>query len=570
MNRYEHTRRGFLEMVGMGAAAAAMPGALYAGPARRKPNIVLVLTDNQSYYELSAHGHKHVRTPRIDALAAEGVDFTNFHAAPYCSPSRSSLMTGRYAMRAGVHNTIGGFCILNRGERTAADLLKKAGYKTAIFGKWHLGHSHLYRPEQRGFDEVFVMRGGFIGQMQDYIGNSYVDGTYEHNGKACRTRGHSTDILFGRAMEFIDANKERPFFAFISTPAVHDLAPHAKTRDRMAAGGRLEGVSKRDANLFSGIENIDDNVGRVLDQLKRLGLSDNTMVIVATDQGMYGRGHPEGAKMNSAQGYDSRHHVFCLIRYRPWQGKSHRSDALAGMVDLMPTMLEAAGIRAPRNLDGRSLRPLLEGRTAWADDRKLITQCPRGRERRKNVNVSVKTQKWRLVNGSKLYDAQNDWLQRTDVAAAHRDVVSKLQAHYEQFWSSLLPVNELLPLQVLPGPNAAVSRLDAHYWYKGDQPFRQSQLKGHSNGTWAVEVARNGLYQFELRRYPRDAPKAIGASQASLTVGAKTVAAKINRSDASATLELALTRGTYDMTATFDNGQWGAYFVYVCYAGSTD
>jgi len=213
-----------------------LSAAFYAAAAQ-KPNIVLILTDNQSYYELSAHGHKVVQTPRIDALAAEGVDFTRFYAAPYCSPSRGSLMSGRYSLRSGIHNTIGGFCILRKGEKTVADYLKSAGYRTGIFGKWHLGHSYDYQPKYRGFEEVFVHRGGFIGQMQDYIGNGYVNGTYEHNGKDVKTKGHSTDVLFRRGMDFIEANKDRPFFAFISTPAVHDFKPHAGARERMIKRG---------------------------------------------------------------------------------------------------------------------------------------------------------------------------------------------------------------------------------------------------------------------------------------------------------------------------------------------
>lgn len=569
MNRYRHTRRDFLRAISVGAAVSVTPKLLSAAPPTQKPNIVLVLTDNQSYYELSSHGHNYVRTPRIDALAAQGVDFSNFYAAPYCSPSRGSLMTGRYSLRSGIHNTIGGFCILNRREHTVADHLKKAGYKTGIFGKWHLGHSYPYQPERRGFDEAFVMRGGFIGQMQDYIGNSYVDGVYEHNGKDCKTRGHSTDVLFGKAAEFIKTNKDNPFFAFISTPAVHDFAPHAKTRERMIRRKGLEELSKSKLNLFSGIENIDDNVGKVLEQLDRLKLSDKTMVIVATDQGMYGRGNPKGVKLNSAQGYDSRHHVFCIVHYPPWQGRRHESNALAGMVDLMPTMLDAAGIPIPRNVDGRSLRPLLAGQAAWTDDRKLIIQCPRGRERKKNVNVSVKTQRWRLVNGSGLYDAQGDWRQKTDVAADNPKVVARLTAHYEEFWGSLPPVSQVLPVQVLTGPNGLETRLDAHYWYKGDQPFRQGQLKGQFNGTWAVEAPRDGLYQFDLRRYPKDAPKAIGATKATLTVGSQSVTASMDASDVSATLELALTKGVYDMTTSFNNAQWGAYFVYVRHTGPT-
>ncbi len=538
-----------------------LSAAFYAAAAQ-KPNIVLILTDNQSYYELSAHGHTIVQTPRIDALAAEGVDFTQFYAAPYCSPSRGSLMTGRYALRSGIHNTIGGFCILRKGEKTVADYLKSAGYRTGIFGKWHLGHSYDYQPKYRGFEEVFVHRGGFIGQMQDYIGNGYVDGTYEHNGKDYKTEGHSTDVLFRRGMNFIEANKDRPFFAFISTPAVHDFKPHAGARERMIKRGVSEDL--KHLSLLSGVENLDDNVGYVLDQLDRLKLSDTTLVIVATDQGMYGRGHPEGIKLNSAQGYDPRHHVFCMLRYPPWQGEHHSSDALAGMVDLMPTILDAAGIDIPKNVDGRSLRPILSGQSDWQDDRTLIVQCPRGRERAREKNVSVKAGRWRLVNGSKLYDVDKDWLQKHDVAAEHPEVVAKLKAKYDVFWNSLPSVEDVRPVILISGPDVKEVRLDTHAWYKGDQPFRQGQIKGKFNGTWIIDVPADGRYRFELRRYPKDAPAAIGATKASLTIGASIVSVSVEASDVSVPIEISLKKGVYDMTSMLDDDpSWGAYFVYV-------
>ena len=200
---------------------AILSSPLFASLAGESPNVLLILTDNQSFYELSCHGHEKVETPNIDQLAAESVDFMNFHAPPFCSPSRTEMLTGRYALRAGVHNTVGGVSILHRNEATLANYLGAAGYRTAIFGKWHLGYSYPYHPNERGFDEAFVHGGGGIGQMEDYYGNDHMNATWDHNGAMVESEGYSTDVLFQRAANFIKSSGDKPFFCFISTPATH-------------------------------------------------------------------------------------------------------------------------------------------------------------------------------------------------------------------------------------------------------------------------------------------------------------------------------------------------------------
>ena len=323
------------------------------------PNIVFILTDNQGYHELGCHGHETVKTPRIDAFSEECVDFTNFHAPPFCSPSRGLLLTGEYALRSGVHDTIGGVSILHKDKKTLANYLGDAGYRTGIFGKWHLGTSYPYAPRYRGFQEAFVHGGGGIGQLEDLYGNRHLNASYWHNGEVVKSEGFSTDILFGEAMKFIETNRERSFFAFISTPATHKpWQPHPDVAERIkrraSGGGEV-----KDLSLLSMIENIDDNVGKVLDQLDRLKLRDNTIVVVATDQGMRSRGAPANDPENPKSNViDERHHVFFMLRYPPLTQSPGRNDALTGMVDVAPTLLDLCGIDVPDEFDGRSLRPL--------------------------------------------------------------------------------------------------------------------------------------------------------------------------------------------------------------------
>ena len=533
--------------------------------AESKPNVLLILTDNQSYFELGCHGHPHVKTPRIDALAKEGVDFGNFHAPPFCSPSRAAMLTGRYAMRSGIHNTIGGVSILHRDEKTVADHLKKAGYRTGVFGKWHLGYSYPYLPQWRGFDEVFVHGGGGIGQLEDYFGNDHLDATFLHNGVFEPSKGFSTDVLFGQAMTFIEENRERPFFCYVTTPATHrPWQAHPEAAKRIEERG--ERHSHNDLALYSMIENIDENVGRILDQLERLELTRNTLVILATDQGT------RRERVHKELAYDEYHRVFCMMRYPELTGtNAHRSTALCGMIDIAPTILDLCGVDPIAPLDGRSMLPLLRGQKRWNDDRAIVIQCPRGRERARWKNAAVKTQRWRYLEGTKLFNVESDPGQREDVAAGHPEVVARLDKIYDAFWNSLPPAETLRSYHLLGAEEAPEVRLNAMDWYKGASPWHQLHMpKFSGNGTWPVEVAQEGRYRFELRYHPREAPKPLGAVTASIQVGEQTHQTSLEQDAECAVLELTLKKGRYDLDTTLipaegsrHKAPWGALFVYV-------
>ena len=546
-------------------------------PAQNRPNVLLILTDNQSYFELSCHGHEQLQTPNIDRLAAESVDFQNFHAPPFCSPSRAELLTGRYSLRSGIHNTVGGVSILKAEEATLANYLGGAGYRTAIFGKWHLGYSHPYLPYERGFDEAFVHGGGGIGQMEDHYGNNHMDATWNHNGTMVPSEGFSSDVLFSEASRFIKNSGDDPFFCFISTPATH--TPY-QTEPKAMARIKARGVeaSDGDLKLYSMIENIDDNVGRLMTQIDDWGLRDNTLVIFATDQGVNDRGAPEprftGKREIHNVGYDEKHAVFCMMRYPPLT-KAYANDAITGMVDVAPTILDLCGLPQPTAMDGRSLRPLLAGAHRWEDDRRLIIQCPRNRYREKWINAAVKTQKWRLVGNDELYDIENDWSQLNNVAKKHPEVVESLSAHYQRFWNTLPPASDLLSRHVLGAPEAPDVRLVCMDWYLGANPWHQLHLtRTKENGVWAVDVERDGRYRFELRWYPREAPKAIGAIGASIRVGPVYKQRSTKESDEKVVFELNLQAGNHDLETAFQLPQtanqlksFGAYFLYVSYVG---
>ncbi|MDC0270227.1 sulfatase-like hydrolase/transferase [bacterium] len=525
----------------------------------KPPSVVYILSDNQSYYEMGCHGHAQIKTPHIDRFAEQSVEFTHFYAPPYCSPSRAVILTGQHAMRSGVFTTIAGRAIMHRDQTTLPDILKKNGYSTGIFGKWHLGFSYPHRPKDRGFDEVFIHRGGGVGQMEDYYGNSHYDTTFIHNDKVTSSKGFSTDTLFDRAMDYVEAKNDQPFFCFVSTPVTH--SPHHGPKD-LVAELKAAGV-KGDLGLFAQVQNLDTNIGRMLDKLDALGLSENTIVIYASDQGMNDRGAPHGGNRLGIP-YDPAQHVPFFIRVPG--AKPQVCERLAGMIDFFPTILDFCGVDIPENSDGVSLKPLVLGKASeYPKDRRLIIQCPRGRVASKWKNSSVKTERWRLVDGEKLYDIKADPRQKTDVAVAHGEVVKKLRANYETYWASLPDQATTLSRHLIGAKECPQVMLNGMDWYAGGAPWARSHFGRPGNGKWAVSIVADGRYEFECRRFPREADKAMEQAHVRIQVGNVTSEVDIAGDATFARFELDLKAGDYDLQTWLSNGgkPMGALFVYI-------
>jgi hypothetical protein len=425
--------------------------------------------------------------------------------------------------------------------------------------------AYPHRPQDRGFDEVFMHGGGGIGQLEDYYGNSHYDPTFVHNGEVVHTEGYSTDVLFDRAMDWIDKQAGKPFFCLLSTPAVH--APHQGPKD---ANGRNTG-------LHGMIENFDMNVGRMMETLDRLELSESTVLIYASDQGSRYRGAPSGRE-NVGIAHDASHHVPFMVRLPGGRPRIDRN--LTGMIDFVPTVLDLCGVEAPDNLDGVSLKPLLFGDgDAYPGDRTMIVQCPRERDARKWKNVSVKMGNWRLVSGKKLYDTRTDPKQKQNVAEAHPEIVQRLSRVYEDFWSSLPDQSQTLSHHLVGAGECPEVALNGMDWYKGAQPWTTGAMEGapqkrrNQNGAWAVTIARKGTYRFELRRFPREANKPIGLSRARIKIGNLAEEKGFEKNATSVSFDLDLEPGDYDLQTWLgaEPGSamnYGALFVYVSRSGS--
>ncbi|MHC4201751.1 MAG: arylsulfatase, partial [Planctomycetota bacterium] len=480
----------------------------------RKPNVVLVITDDQGYGDLGCHGNPVISTPNLDELHGVSFRLANFHVGPTCAPTRAGLMTGRYCNCTGVWHTIAGRSLIRRDEVTMGDVFRAGGYRTGIFGKWHLGDNYPFRPHDRGFDEAVVHGGGGVSQTPDYWGNDYFDDTYFNKGAEQKFEGYCTDVWFDLAMRFIERNKDRPFFCYLSTNAPH--GPYL-VADSYSAPYR-DKVPLDRANFFGMITCIDDNMARLRAKLKGLGLERDTILVFVTDNGSSGgstldrdqfvvEGYNAGMRGKKGSEYDGGHRTPLFLH---WPGggfdRGRDIDELTANIDVLPTLAELCGIKGPDpdRVQGRSLVPLLKGEP-WPE-RTIVTDSQRIAHPEKWRKSATMTDRWRLVNGKELYDIREDPEQRTDVAADHPEVVEELRGHYEKWWELVSErFDEPIPVIVGSGEEE-LTDLTGHDWHNDecDCPWSQGHIRKGPvvNGYWDIDVAKAGEYSFELRRWP--------------------------------------------------------------------
>lgn len=487
-------RRDFLKIA---PAAAAMRS---AGAAPGRPNVIVILADDQGYGDLSCHGHPVLKTPNLDRLHGESVRFTDFHSAPMCTPTRGQLLSGLDALRNRATSVTAGRALLRRDVSTLADRFGVAGYATGIFGKWHLGDNYPYRPMDRGFQEAAYHLGFGMSSAPEFE-NDYFDGRYLHNGVPKRFRGYCTDWWFGRAMTWMEERSaaHRPFVCYLPTNTPHTPQWVA---DEFSQPYRRP---KLPADYYGMIANLDMNFGRLEKFLAASGLKENTIVVYLSDNGGTA-GVPvfnAGMRGRKSQLYEGGHRVPCFVR---WPGGRLRApgdvDVPAQMQDLLPTLLELCGVPAVASaLDGRSLAGPLRGGGALAD-RMLVVQYG---QVLKKWDACVIWNKWRLISGTELYDLRTDPGQKQDVAAANADVVLRMRGHYERWWSDVHPaIDDFCPISI-GAPQADPVALTSSDWESvyADNPVHVlTAAGGPRGGPWNVQVERDGEYEIAVSRWP--------------------------------------------------------------------
>jgi arylsulfatase A-like enzyme len=560
------TNRDFARPEGSGPPARVRAGAppVAGFSAKPRPNIILVMTDDQGYGDVGAHGNTLLRTPHLDRLHGESVRLTDFHVDPTCSPTRAALLTGRYATRTGVWHTVMGRSLLAPEETTLADVLAANGYRTGIIGKWHLGDNFPLRPQDRGFEEVLIHGGGGIGQTPDYWGNDYFDDHFlDHDGNWRPFAGYCTDVFFDEALRFLERERGRPFFLYLATNVPHGPF-RVPGRHRQHYLDR--GVPEPMASFYGMIENFDDNLGRLRARLQELGLADNTIFLFLTDNGTAAgapravpadqtppawNGFNAGMRAQKGSAYEGGHRVPCFLHW-PAGGLAEGRDVnrLTAHFDLLPTLVDLAGLEfTPKlPLDGRSLAPLLRDLGADGPDRTLFVHVQREEIPPKWRNSAVLFQHWRLVNGTELYDLRADPGQQLDVAAAQPDIIARLRTEYEAWWRGLEPAfDRLVPLVVGAAEEnpTVLNCMDWHAPTVREIPWDQSHVEALPavNGWWWIDVARAGRYEVTLRHRPAGAEIPLRATTARVKIGEVEAQARVTTGASTVTFSVDLPAG---------------------------
>jgi len=460
---------GFKELFQRGVAWAAAGRAEVAAGKGVSPNVVLFLADDLGYGDIGAHGNGRVRTPNIDAFAREAVELAQFRVSPVCSPTRASLLTGRYSFRGGVCDVFGKACELDPAEVTLAESLRASGYATGIFGKWHLGADEVHSPNAQGFGEALYAPGPALRPKQ------YFDPELKHNGQAEARKGYCMDVFADAAIDFMRQNRDRPFFVYLPANLIHTPLVVA---EELSKPFFEAGASESTAKVYGMAQSLDAAFGRVRSALKELGIEDNTLLMFLSDNGPCSGSVPLDRHMAGLHGlkgtvYDNGIRVPCFVRWPQGFAAPAKVQRQTAHIDVMPTVLEACGAQVPSGVrfDGRSLMPLLRQPSIAWEDRALFFQWDSGQQPRRGSAYVVLTEQWKMVQPTgmdapnqkhirgryaelcrlqgrgersieggprhELYEINEDPGEAKDVAAGHPEIVGKMRRQYEVWFDDV-------------------------------------------------------------------------------------------------------------------------------------
>ncbi len=471
---------------------------------RKKPNIVLIMSDDQGWGDLSVNGNTNLSTPNIDALAKNGAVFENFYVQPVCSPTRAELLTGRYATRLGVHRTSAGGERMNLNETTIAELLKQAGYKTAAYGKWHNGMQPPYHPNSRGFDDYYGFASGHWG--------NYFNPMLEHNGKIVKGNGFLVDDLTDHGIDFMEKNRENPFFLYLplNTPHSPMQVPDAywgafKDKNlKMKYHGEEEEDEDFTRAALAMVENIDYNVGRIINKLKELKLEENTIIIYLSDNGPNGWRWNGGMRGRKGSTDEGGVHTPFFIQWKDSIPAGKKIKQIGSAIDLLPTLSNLVGIvpKTQKPLDGRNLAPLIFDKNPEWTDRSIVNHW--------NGKTSMRTQQYRLDNENRLYDMDEDRGQTTDVSQKFPKLADSLKKAKEHWLAEIVPLNsgtddrpitlghpDFVYTQIPARDGIPHGNIERSNRYPNNTFFTHWKSEKDSI-TWDVEVLVDGEFEVEL------------------------------------------------------------------------
>lgn len=514
-----------------------LTGLLAIGPsvsavAQSRPNVILIMSDDQGYGDIGYHGNKIIQTPNLDRMASQSVRLTQFYVSPVCTPTRASLMTGRYNFRTRAIDTYIGRAMMDPAEVTVAEILRSAGYATGLFGKWHLGDCYPLRPQDQGFDSVLMHRGGGLGQPADSPGSpGYTDAILWKNGTEFKSLGYCSDVFTDAAIDFITSSKASPFFVYLAFNAPHDplelpasdLAPYAE-RDLTPAAQRELGMTvpenldvDKTARVYGMVTNLDRNLGRLFQTLDKNGLTENTIVVFLTDNGPAYPRYNAGLRGQKASTYEGGIRAPCFIRW-PARLKPADQGGLSAHIDLTPTLLGMCGVNAPAEVrfDGINLLPQIEGRAA-APDRSLFFQWHRGDAPEPRRAFAIRSGPWKVVNNGpiqdfpsrkqnpnakrppsppiELFDLTVDPRETTDLSREKPEVLAGLLKQYDRWFADVCATRGFDPPRIEVGtPHEPRTVLSWQDW-RGPE----AGWTGKSVGFWELAVKTPGNYRVVAR-----------------------------------------------------------------------
>ena len=485
----------------------------------KRPNVLLIMTDDQGFGDFGFTGNPDVRTPNLDKLAERSLYFDNFHVSPVCAPTRSSLMTGRYHALTGVYDTYNGGATMATEEVTLAEILKENGYKTGIFGKWHLGDNYPFRPQDQGFQTTLIHPSGGMGQVGDIYNyfhgdSSYFDPVLLKNGTPVQTKGYCTDVFTDAAIDFIRENKDAPFFAYLAYNAPHTPLQvpdeyYQRFKDLQFDTARYEikgypvkGMNDRNQEsarrVYAMVNNIDDNLGRLFEELDKLQLREKTLLIFLTDNGPQQIRYTGGLRGKKGMVYEGGIHVPMLMDV-PGEDDHRIINFKSAHIDLLPTILDYCNIPLPSglNIDGRDLWPVIRGEKADWENRPLFFTWQRGMPEPYR-NVSVSRGDYKLVGHSpynqpdfELFNIRSDPFELHDLSVEKPEEVSELKKDFDGFYA-----------RVLASPNLKHRRAQIGTAFENPVILNRNDAKGPPGvwaqdklyAFWTVSIMKRGLY----------------------------------------------------------------------------
>jgi arylsulfatase A-like enzyme len=559
----------FRLMIAIALVAASSSFGHGADAPARRPNVILIITDDHGWGDFGFHGNAQIHTPNLDRLSRESVELTQFYVSPVCSPTRASLMTGRYNYRTGAIDTFLGRSTMVAEEVTLAEMFSSAGYRTAIFGKWHLGDNYPSRAMDQGFAESLVHRGGGMVQPADPPGGSYFDPILMHNGHEEKSHGYCSDVFANAAASFIERNKANPFFVYLAFNCPHTPL---QLPEEYLARYQDQGLDDATARVYGMIANIDDNLGRLFAKLDSLELADDTIVVFLTDNGPQQPRYTGVLRDRKGSVYEGGIHVPCLVRWPGHLAAGAKCDQVAAHIDLAPTLLSACGLAPPENVrfDGANLWPNLTNRSApdpKLSDRLLFFQWHRGDVPERGRACAVRGPQYKLVQAEgraeqmdfaptwELYDLASDPGEQHNVIEQHAGVAETMRKAYDAWFDDVGSTRGYPAPKIIAGTQhenpVTLTRQD---WRGPKAGWREDGV-----GYWDVDFATAGHYDVTLRM-----PALKQASTAKLQVGKLQKSQRLEAGAASVTFSgLQLPAGTHRVQGTFESKGQSAGVHYV-------